>query len=192
MTAHCSFICNCPKLVINEMFTKGWTKNQTVIYPYNWTLCCCCSVMQSCSTLWAHGLQHTRLPCPSPSPRACSNSCLLSQWCHPTISSYVTPFSSCLQSFPASGSFLMSRLFASGGQSTGASASLGLTDLISFHFKGLSSVFPNTTDLKHQFFGVQLSLRSDSHIHTWQWKNIYTPVKWRLYTFIITTECFPQ
>ena len=68
-------------------------------------------------SLWPHGLQNFRPPCPSPSPRACSNSCLLSQWCHPTISSSVMPFSSCLQSFPVSGSFLMSQLFASGGQS---------------------------------------------------------------------------
>ena len=96
-----------------------------------------------------HGLQQARLPCPSPSPGACSNLCPLSRWCHPTISSSVTPFSSCLQSFPALGSFPMSWLFASGGQSTGASASasilpvtikdwfsLGLTDLISLQSKG--------------------------------------------------------
>ena len=111
---------------------------------------CCCSVTQSYRTLWPHGPQHTRLPCPSPSPGACSNSCPLSQWCHPTILSSVVPFSSCLQSFPASGSFLMSQVFASGGQSTGVSASasvfpmntqdwfpLELTGLISF--RGLSS-----------------------------------------------------
>ena len=95
-------------------------------------------------SLWLHGLQHTRLPCPSPSPRACSNSCLSSQWCHLTILSSVIPFFSCLQSFPASGSFPMSQLFTSGGQSIGASVSasvllmniqdwviLGLTGLIS-------------------------------------------------------------
>ena len=80
------------------------------------------SVAQSCTTLWPHGLQHARLPCPSLSPRVCSNSCLLSQWCHPIISSSVTS-SSCPQSFPASGFFSVSQLFASGGQSTGASAS---------------------------------------------------------------------
>ena len=74
-------------------------------------------------SLWLHGLQHSRLPCPSPTPRACSNSCPSSQWCHPTISSSVIPFSSCLQSFPASGSFQMSQLFESGGQSIGVSAS---------------------------------------------------------------------
>ena len=81
------------------------------------------SVAQSCPTLRSHGLQHTRLPCPSPTPEACSNSCPQSRWCHPTISSSVIPFSSCLQSFPASGSFPMSRLFTSGGQSIGVSAS---------------------------------------------------------------------
>ena len=84
---------------------------------------CSCSVAQPCLTLWPHGLQHARLPCASPTPRACSNSCPLSRWCHPTISSSVIPFS-CLQSFPASGSFQMSQLFASGGQSIGASASV--------------------------------------------------------------------
>ena len=105
-----------------------------------------------------HGLQHIRLPCPSPTPRACSNSCPLSQWYHPTISSSGIPFSSCLQSFPASGSLPMRGLFASGGQSIGASASvsvlpmniqcwfpLGLTGLISSRSKGLSRVFSNTT-----------------------------------------------
>ena len=105
-----------------------------------------------------HGLQHARLPCPSPSPRACSNSCPLSQWFPPTISSSVMPFSSCLQSFPLSGSFLMSWFFALGSQSIGASASasvllmniqgwfpLGLTGLISLQSKGLSRVFFNTT-----------------------------------------------
>ena len=116
-------------------------------------------------SLWPHGLQHARPPCPSPSPRACSNSCLSSQWCHPTISSSVVPFSSCLQSFPASGSFPMSRLFISGGQSIGASASapvlpvniqgwfpLGWTGLISLLSRGLSRVFYSTTIWKHQFF----------------------------------------
>ena len=105
-------------------------------------------------SLWPHGLQYARLPCPSPSPGACSNSCPLSQWCSPTISYSVIPFSSCLQSFPASESFLMNQLFASGGQSIGASASvllvniqdwfpLGLTGLISLQSKTLSRVFSN-------------------------------------------------
>jgi len=122
----------------------------------------------------------TRLPCPSPSPGACSNSRPLNWQWYPTILSSVVPFSSCPQSFPASGSFLRSWLFISGSQSTGASASapvppmntqdwfpLGLTGLISLLSKGLSWVFFNTTVQKHQFFGAQPSLRSNSHIHTW-------------------------
>ena len=116
------------------------------------------SVAQSCLTLRPQGLQHTRLPCPSPSPGVCSNSCPLSQWCHPTISSSAIPFSSCFQSFPASGSFPMSQFFTSSGQSIGASTSasvplvnildwfpLGLTGLISLQPKGLSRIFSNTT-----------------------------------------------
>ena len=142
------------------------------------------SITQSCLTLRPHRLQRARLPCPPPTPRACSDSCLLSQWCHPTISSSVIPFSSCLQSFPTSGSFPMSQFFASGGQSTGISASasilsmniqdwfplgliLGLTDLISLKSKGLSRVFSNTTVQMHQFFCAQLSLWFSSHMHTW-------------------------
>ena len=142
---------------------------------------CCCWVAQSClDSLRPHELQHARLPCPSPFLRVCSNSCRLSQWCHPTIWSSVAPFSSCLQSFPVSGSFSMSQLFISGVQSIGVSASasglpmniqdwfpLGLTDLISLQSKGLSRVFSNTTVWKHQFFHIQLSLCSNSHIHTW-------------------------
>ena len=111
---------------------------------------------------------------------ACSMSCSLSQWCHPTISSSVIPFSSCLHSFQASGSFPMSQFFASGDQSIGASASasvlpmniqewlpLGLTSLISLLFKGLSRILSNTTVQKHQFFGAQLSFWFNSHIHIW-------------------------
>ena len=135
-----------------------------------------CSVMSN--SLWTHGLQHTRLPCPSPTPGACSNSCPLSRWCHPTISSSVILFSSCHQSFPASGSFPMNWLFASGGQNIGASASvlpmniqdwfpLGLTGLISVQSKGLSRVFSNTTVQRHRFFSAQSFLLSSSHIPTW-------------------------
>ena len=122
-------------------------------------------------SLWPHGLQHSRLPCLSPSPRACSNSCPSSQWCHPTISSSVIPFSSSLKSSPASGSFQMSQLFTSGGQSIGDSASesvlpiniqdwfpLGLTGWISLQSKGLSRVSSNTTVQKHQYVSTQLSL----------------------------------
>ena len=131
-------------------------------------------------SLWPHGLQHARLLCPSPTPRACSNSCPSSWWCHLTISSSVVPFSSCLQSFPASGSFQMSQLFASSGQSIGVSASrsvlpmniqdwssLGCTGWISLQSEGLLRVFSNTAVWKHQFFSAQLSSQSNSHIHTW-------------------------
>ena len=131
-------------------------------------------------SLQPHGLQHPRLPCPSPSPRACSNSYPLSWWYHPTILFSVIPFSSCLQSFPASGSFPMRQFFASGGQSIEASATalvlpmniqgwfhLGLTGLISLQSRGLSRVFSKTTVQKHQFFGAQPFLQSNSHIHTW-------------------------
>ena len=133
------------------------------------------SVMSN--SLQPHGLQP---PCPSPTTGVYSNSCPLSQWCHPIISSSVVPFSSRLQSFPASGSFPMSQFFASGGQSIGVSAStsvlpmniqdwfpLGWTGWISLQSKGLSRVFSNTTVQMHQFLGAQLSLSSNSHIHTW-------------------------
>ena len=131
-------------------------------------------------SLWTHESQHARPPCPSPIPGVYSNSCPLSWWCHPAMSSFVVPFSSCPQSLPASGSFPMSQLFASGGQSTGVSASisvlpmntqdwspLGWTGWMSLQSRGLSRVFSNTTVQKHQFFGVQLSSQSNSHIHTW-------------------------
>ena len=129
------------------------------------------------NSLWAHELQHTRFSCPSPSPGVCSNACPLSQWCHPTISSSASLFSSCSQSFPASRSFPMNQLFTSGGQSIAASASasvlpmniqgwfpLGLTCLISLLSRGLSRVFSNTAIRKHQFFGTQPSLWFSSHI----------------------------
>ena len=129
-------------------------------------------------SLQPHEPQHARLSCPSPTPRACSNSCPLSCWCHPTISSSVVPF--CPQSFPASGSFQMSHFFTSGGQSTGVPASASVlpmniqdwfplewTGWISLHSKGFSRVFSNTTVQKHQFFGAQPSSQSNSHIHTW-------------------------
>ena len=122
-------------------------------------------------SLQPQGLQHTRLPCPPLCPRVCSISCPLSQWCYLIISSSATPISFCLQSFPVSGSFPMSQLFPSGGQSTGASASasvppvniqgwfpFGLTGLISLQFKGLSRVLSSTTIQKHQFFTAQPSL----------------------------------
>ena len=131
-------------------------------------------------SLQPHGLQHARLPCSTLSPGVCSNSCPLSPWRYLTISSSAAPFSFCLQSFLASGSFPMSRHFASSVQSIGASVSisvlpvniqgwfpLGLTGLICLQSKGLSRVFSSTTIWKQQFFGVQPSLWSDSHIHIW-------------------------
>ena len=130
-------------------------------------------------SLQPHEPQHARPPCPSPTSGVYSNSYPLSRWCHPMVSSLVIPFSSYLQSFPASGSFQMNKFFASGGQSIGVSASaydlpmniqdwfpLRSTGWISLQSKGLSRVF-NTTVQKHQFFGAQLSLYSNSHIHTW-------------------------
>ena len=136
-------------------------------------------------SLLLRGLQHNSLPCPSPSPGVCSNSCPLFQWCHPAISSSVTQFSSCLQCFPVSESIPMSWLFISGGQSVAVSASvsvlpmnvwgwlsLDLTRLISLLSKRLSRVFSSTTGGKHEFFGSQSSLWSNSHIHTWLGKVI--------------------
>ena len=131
-------------------------------------------------SLWPHGLQHPRPLCPSLSPRVWPNSCPLNQWCHPTISSSVVPFSWCPQYFQASGSFPGGQLFASGGQNIEASASvavlpmniqrwfpLGLTVLIFLLSKGLLRVFSSTTVWKHQFFGAQPSLWSNSHICIW-------------------------
>ena len=127
------------------------------------------SVMSN--SLWPHEPQHTRPPCPSPTPGVHSNSCPLSWWCHLTTSSSVIPFSSCPQPFPASRSFQMSQLFTSGGQTIGVSASasvlpmntqdwsrLGWTGWISLQSKGLSRVFSNNTVQKHQFFSTQISL----------------------------------
>ena len=131
-------------------------------------------------SLRPHESQHTRPPCPSPTPGVHSNSRPSSQWCHPAISSSVIPFSSCSKSLPASEFFAMSQLFAWGGQSIGVSAlasvlpkntqdwsPLGWTHWISLQSKRLSRVFTNTTIQKHQFFGVQLSSQSNSHIHKW-------------------------
>ena len=132
------------------------------------------------NSLQPHESQHARPPCPSPTPGVYPNSCPLSRWCHPTTSCSVIPFSSCLQSFPTSGSFQMSQLFTSGGQNIGVLAStlvlpmntqdrfpLGWTDSISLQSEGLSRVFSNATVQKHQFFGAQLSSQSNSNIHIW-------------------------
>ena len=131
-------------------------------------------------SLRPHESQHTRPPCPSPTPSVYSNSCPSSRWCHPAISSSVIPFSSYPQSLPASRTFPISQLFSWGGQSTGVSVSasvllmntqdwspLGWTGWTSLQSKGLSRVFSNTTVQKHQFFGAQLSLQCNSHIHTY-------------------------
>ena len=158
----------------------NWTE---YIYTYRWSIWI--HMKQEflyCKNTWNDQVwAHLRLPCwfsPSPTPGAYSNSCPLSLWCHPTISSSAVHFF-CLQSFPASGSFQMSHFFASGGQSIGTSASilsmnnqdwfpLEWTGWISLQSKGLSRVFSNTTVQKHQFFSdTQLSLQSNSHIHTW-------------------------
>ena len=136
------------------------------------------------NSLQPHGLQHTKPPCPSPTPRTYSNSCPSSQWCHPTISPSVIPFSSCLQSFPATGSFPMSQFFASDGQNIGISAStsdipmnsrdwspLGWTSWISLQSRGLSRVFSNTTVQKHHFSALRFLYGSTlTSIHDY-WKN---------------------
>jgi len=137
-----------------------------------------CSVMSD--SLWTHELQHARPPCPSPTPGVHPNPCPLCRWCHPTTSSSVIHFSSCHQSFTESGSFQTNQLFTWGGQSIGVSASksvlpmntqdwspLGWTGWISLQSKGFLRVFSSTTVQKHQFFCAQLSLYSNSHIHTW-------------------------
>ena len=131
-------------------------------------------------SLRPHELQHAKPPCPSPTPGACSNSCPSSQWCRPTISSYVIPFSSCLKTFPASGSFPVSQFFTSGSQSTGASVltmhsqgwfPLALTGLISLLSKGLSRVFSNTMVESIGSSALSLFYGSNSHIHTYYRKN---------------------
>ena len=152
------------------MYIKRSTRKNLVLFSR--------SIMSD--SLWPHELQNARPPCPSPTPRVDPNPCPLSQWCHPTISSSVVAFSSCPQSFPASGSFPVSQLFTWGVPSIGVSAStsvlpmntqdwspLGWTGWISLLSKGLSRVFSNTKFQKHLFFSAQLSLWSGSHIHTW-------------------------
>ena len=151
-----------PLNLINDIYQKKACSSYTSV-QFNY------SVVPN--SLWPHRPQHDRPSCPSPVPRVYPNSCPLSRWCHPTISSSVIPFFSRLQSFPASGSFQMSQLFTSGCQSIGVSAStsvlpmniqdwslLGCTSRLSLQSKGLSRVFSNTTSQKHRFFGVQLSL----------------------------------
>ena len=167
-----------------ESVLMRWMKREPIIQSevsqkekYQYSIS---SVAQSCLTLWPHESQHTRPPCPSPTPRVYSNSCPSSWWCHPVISSSVVPFSFCPQSLPASGSFPMSQHVTWGSQSTGVSAlasflpmntqdwsPLEWTGWTSLQSKGLSRVFSNTTVQKHQFLNTQLSSQSNSHIHTW-------------------------
>ena len=164
-------------------------------------------------SLWPHGLQQVRLSCSSPSPRVCSNSCPSSLWCHPTISSSVAPFASCPQSLPASGSFPMSRLFESGGQSfsfrASASASvlptniqglfpLGLTGLISSRSKGLSRVFSSTTVWKYQFFTLCLfygpmltSVHDYWKNHSFNYTNLTYQENWIDHFVSEQTKCLP-
>ena len=151
-----------------------------MLFPYNFSSIQLSSDQSLSHSLRPHESQHARPPCPSPTPGVHSDSRPSSQWCHPAISSSVIPFSSCPQSFPASGAFPVSQLFAWGGQNTGVSASasvlpvntqdwspLGWTGWISLQSKGLSRVFSDTTVQKHQSFGAHLSSQSNSHIHTW-------------------------
>ena len=157
----CVCVCVCVCRQIHIFFFRLFSLISSVQFSHSVTS----------DSLWPHGLQHARPPCPSPTLGAYSNSCPLSWWCHRTISSSVIPFSSCLQSCPASRSFQMSQFFTSGGQSIGVSASasvlpmniqdwfpLGWTGCISLLSKGLSRVLANTTVLKHQFFSAHLSL----------------------------------
>ena len=172
----CSFLQRIFKLILS-LFTHTYMCKHICAYIYQ-------SVQFSHSvvseSLRPHELQHTRPPCPSPTPGVHPNSCAWSRWCHPAISSSVVPFSSCPQSLLESGSFPMSQLFAWGGQSIRVSASASIlpmntqnwcllewTGWISLQSKGLSRVFSNTTVQKHQYFGAQLSSQSNSHIHTW-------------------------
>ena len=184
------FILCCPLLLLPLVFTSMWSlkfiSNLHVLSPWSNEVVLIVPYFRDEETQFSsvqfsrsvvsdplrpYGLQHARPPCPSPTPGVHPNSCPLSWWCHPTISSSAVPFSSCPQSFPASGSFQMSQLFAWGGQSTRVSAStsvlpmntqdwspLGWTGWISLQSKGLSRVFSNTAVQKHQFFGAQLSL----------------------------------
>ena len=166
---HLSTQRHCESMVISTLATYFQPSTWFIWYLHGQFSQFSCSVMSD--SLHTHGLQHARLPCPSTNPGAYSNSCPLSQWCHPTLPSSVVPFSSCLQSFPASRSFPMSQLFASGGQSIGASSStlvlsmniqdwfpLGWTGWLSLQSKGLLRVFSNTTVQKYEFFSAQFSL----------------------------------
>ena len=166
--------------IVQQMFELSWALRRFSLVSSLYIRSDQISRSVVSDSLRPHETQHARPPCPSPTPGVHSDSRTSSQWCHPAISSSVVPFSSCPQSLPASESFPMSQLFGWGGQSTGVSAlasflpkksqgwsSSEWTGWISLEFKGLSRVFSNTTVQRHQFFGTQLSSRSNSHIHTW-------------------------
>ena len=170
MTLHMD-ITRWPTLKSYWLYSLQPKMEKLYIVSKNKTRSCSVQLLSHVQLFATPEVQHTRPLCPSPAPRIHPSSCPLSQWCHPTISSFVVPFSFCLQSFPASGSFPMSQLFASGDQNTRVSAStsvlpmniqnwsaLGWTGWISLQSKGLSRVFSNTTVQKHQFFSAQLSL----------------------------------
>ena len=178
------------RLIVPKTIKMTWSEHWWPIWRWlsEVTISACSPLLVSQSVqslscvrlFWLHELQQARLPCPSPTPGAYSDSCLSCRWCHPTVLFSGIPFSSCLQSLPASGYFSMSQFFTSCGQRIEASASssflpmniqdwfpLEWTDWISLQSKGLSRVLSNTTVQKHQFFSAQLSLWSNSHIHTW-------------------------
>ena len=166
----CQLFSNSQKLEEKEALLNLFVRSASVKFSL--------SVMSD--SLRPHEFQHARSPCPSPTPEVYSISCSSSRWCHPAISSSVVPFCACPQSLPASGSFPMSQLFKSDGQSIGVSASASVlpvntqdwsplrwTGWISLQFKGLSRVFSNTIAQEHQIFGAQLSSQSNSHLHAW-------------------------
>ena len=168
--SHVYFVLHLPHMHLKFLSIASEGTQTILLWFYFFNVFQFSSIAQSCPTLRPHGLQHARPLCPSPAPGVYSNSCPLSWWCHPTISSSVVPFSH-LQSFPASGPFQMSQFFASGGQSIGVSALTSVLPMntqdwspsgwigwISLQSKGLSKVFSNITVQKHQFFGAQLSL----------------------------------
>ena len=149
--------------------------------PLSWLFTVAVQLLGHARLFETHGLQHTRLPCPSPSPEVCSNSCPLSQWCHPAVSSSVIPFSSHLQSFPASGSFLMSQLFMSGGQSIGASAS---ASVLSMNIQGCDNFTGCThlSELKKFYTLLYLCFIAECQLYLSETMKIYYgwPLAWKV------------
>ena len=180
--------------------SRGWWVLLVISWDLIPTLLLVFSHPVMSNSLWPHGLQHSRPPCPSPSPEVCPSSCPLHQWCHPAISSSIALFSFCPQSSPATGTFPMSHMFTLDDQNTGASASasvppmsiqhlfpLRLTDLISLLSKGLPGIFSSTTVWRHQFFGILPSLQSSSHNHMWPLGRPYIALPTPAYKPKITT-----